>query len=71
MVTLARYDEAEPLLAEGYARVRNSRGNEDGDTVEALRWLIALYEATDNADQADKCRALLPDADEPSAEPAP
>ena len=59
LLALARYAEAEPLLVDGYAQLQESRGNADEHTVEALRRLIELCQATGRPQQAASYKSLL------------
>ena len=44
--TLGRFDEAEPLLLEGYAGLQATRGDQDERTLQAGEYLAAFYEAS-------------------------
>ena len=59
LTALNRYDEAEPLLLDGYRTLEQALGAEDRNTLTALRRLVALYEASDQSAKASQYRALL------------
>jgi eukaryotic-like serine/threonine-protein kinase len=59
LVALKRYDEAEPLLIESYHTIKTSQGAHNPRTNDALRRLIALYEAWPKPELAAQYRALL------------
>jgi hypothetical protein len=59
LVRLERYDEAEPLLLDRYATVRQSYAADHQYTQSALRDLIALYERWGRTDEADRYRVQL------------
>jgi eukaryotic-like serine/threonine-protein kinase len=59
LVTLARYEEAEPLLVETYQALRERNGPDHGDTREAAAHLVRLYEALRRPEQAATYRLAL------------
>lgn len=59
LTALNRYDEAEPLLLDGYQTLEQALGAQDRSTLTALRRLVALYEASDQSAKASRYRALL------------
>lgn len=54
-----RYAEAEPLLLESYPVLKAKLGEQHARTVDALRRLVALYEAWGQPDKASDYRAML------------
>ncbi|MHC4944606.1 MAG: tetratricopeptide repeat protein [Planctomycetota bacterium] len=59
LTKLARYDEAEKLLEEGYGILLDKWGEEDEDTKLNVTALIELYEAWDKPDQTTAWREKL------------
>ena len=59
LMELGRYAEAEPLLLEGFDRIRAVKGDRDRYNREVLEHLTGLYDAWDKPDQATQYRALL------------
>lgn len=59
LTLLGRYAEAEPLLAESYDLAKARSSERHPRTLEALRRLVALYDAWGKPDRASHFRALL------------
>ena len=53
---LGRFDEAEPLLVEGYDRLTETRGEQDRATQRARDYLAAHYERRGLPEQAAALR---------------
>lgn len=60
LTTQKRFEEAEPLLIESYNDLKASQGEQNPRTVEALRFLVGLYDLWKRPDRAAPYRALLP-----------
>jgi hypothetical protein len=60
LISLKRYDEAEPLLVESYPIIKSNFGDRDRLTQRALSRIIDLYEAWGKPDKAAEYRAMLP-----------
>jgi len=59
LTALSRYDEAEPLLLDGYATLTARGGPQRPATRRALQHLVDYYQATGHADKAAEYGALL------------
>ena len=59
LMLMGRLEEAEPLLLQGYAGVAKARPR-DRITKNAVRRLVDFYLATDNPDEAERFRQLMP-----------
>jgi len=59
LMLLGQLEQAEPLLLEGYAGVAEARPR-DRITKNAVRRLVDFYVATDNPDEAERFRQLMP-----------
>jgi hypothetical protein len=59
LATLKRFNEAEPLLVEGYTQLNSSLGPKDPRTKEALGRLVELYELWGKPAQAAQYRTLI------------
>lgn len=57
---MGRYDEAEPLLIEGYDRLKTAYGDSHSWTIGAATMLVELYEARRQPEQAAKWKELVP-----------
>jgi serine/threonine-protein kinase len=57
---LGRLQEAESLLVESCRMLREKLTPEHPNAVNAVQYLLALYEATGRLEKAAECRALLP-----------
>jgi serine/threonine protein kinase/Tfp pilus assembly protein PilF len=55
---LRRYDEAEPLLVEGYRKLKAAQGDKHRLTQEALERVVHLFEASGEQAQAEEYRSL-------------
>jgi tetratricopeptide (TPR) repeat protein len=62
LTALRRYGEAESILVPSFERLRDDRGMRHERTLDALRRLIALYEAWPKPERAAHFRSLLPSA---------
>jgi tetratricopeptide (TPR) repeat protein len=71
LVKLGRYQEAEPHLLDEYRYLAKTRGARHPRTQQALRQIIGLYEAWNNADEAARYRNLLLRVAEPERSPTP
>jgi serine/threonine protein kinase/tetratricopeptide (TPR) repeat protein len=60
LAELGRRDEAEPLLAAGYATLRDKRGDADGMVVAALHRLADLYDKTGRGEAAGELLRRVP-----------
>ncbi|MEP7336646.1 MAG: serine/threonine-protein kinase [Acidobacteriota bacterium] len=60
LAALHRYKESEPLLLRSYPVIKTRQGEEHPTTREALRRVVALYEAWGKPDRAARFRKLLP-----------
>jgi serine/threonine-protein kinase len=58
LTALGRFEEAEPLLVEGYATVRAKRGSDTPYTRIARAWLIEHYRARGMTTRAEEVQAL-------------
>ncbi len=56
LLTMQRYEEAEPLLLHSYSEIQTARGDDDPSTCTALNRIIALYDAWDKPAQASRWR---------------
>ena len=61
-----KFDEAEPLLLDGYAGMKNHAEAPEDRKRQALQRIVGLYESWDKPDQAARYRELLPPASEPA-----
>ena len=59
LVALRRYEEAEPLLLDGYDGVEAKLGGGDSRTVQTVEHLVELYEAWSRPESAARYRAIL------------
>lgn len=59
LVALGRFAEAEPLLVNSYERLRADRGERHERTIDALRRVIKLYDASKQPARADHYRRIL------------
>ncbi len=68
---LDRYEEAETHLLRSHAVLEARRGHDHEWTIEAARWLVALYEDWGKPDKAAQYRPRLPATSEPAASSQP
>ena len=61
LTALARFDEAEPLVVESYERIKDKVGEHHTWTLEALQYVIDLYDAWGKLATAAEYRAIMPD----------
>ncbi|MBN2562343.1 MAG: serine/threonine protein kinase [Phycisphaerae bacterium] len=71
LAALERFEEAEPLLLGGYAKLETMYGPSHQSTLKALRRIIDAYEAWDKPEQAAEWRAKLPPPKEQPEESDP
>jgi len=62
LMALQRYEEAEPLLLESYRHLKDKRGHQDKQTLQALDGIIKLYETWGKSESASRYRNLLTSA---------
>ncbi len=55
-----KLDEAKPLVEDTYPIIKAKLGDQQKNTISALRRLVTLYEKTNNTELANKYRAELP-----------
>ncbi|MGZ8843011.1 MAG: tetratricopeptide repeat protein, partial [Pyrinomonadaceae bacterium] len=60
LTALKRFDEAEPLLLEGYSTFKTIRGERHRQTQQALTRLVNLYQTWGKPDKVAEYRALIP-----------
>jgi tetratricopeptide (TPR) repeat protein len=60
LAALGQFDEAEPLLVDGCAVLREVRGATDRRTVEVIRAIVDLYRATGREQKAVEYESMLP-----------
>jgi hypothetical protein len=58
---MGRFEEAEPLLIEGYERIERKLGPRHRTTNQAIHRLIEFYEASGNPDAAARYRSEIRD----------
>jgi tetratricopeptide (TPR) repeat protein len=59
LVAPGQFQEAEPLLLDGYDALQTARGAKDRDVQKTLRRLVSLYEAWGRSDRAAEWSAVL------------